>query len=234
MIDLIHEYEKSKPKQHPVGMTSTWPNGDNAQLLNSPAEWISPNSPTGTLDYESIADGTKVVITDTDHLVGIGGDRAWVWKAFTRGENLLFMDRYDDGYRLRGWDYDTNNANDVSLRLSLGFTRVYADRMDLLAMKPHGELSSTGYALANPATVGGEYLVYSPSGGPVTVDLTATAGNLSVEWFDPATGSAHSGGTAVGGVSRTFTPPFEGDSVLHLVSVEGEPTTSGATNPSLP
>ena len=232
MIDLIHEYEKSKPKQHPVGMTAAWPGGDNAQLLNSPAEWISPNSPGGSLDYPPIADGSKVVISDTDHLVGIGGNRAWAWKAFTRGENPLFMDQYDDGYRLEGGGYDMNNPNDVSLRLNLGFTRVYANRVDLLAMEPHGELSSTGYTLANPVEVGGEYLVYSPAGGPITVDLTGTPGALSVEWFDPSTGIAHTERTATGGSARTFSPPFEGDCVLRLTAMSAMPTSTTSTTQS--
>lgn len=225
MIDLIHEYEGGKPEQHPVGMTSAWPEGENSQLLDSPAEWISPNGAGKGLDYPAIADGTKVVVSDTDHLVGIGGNRAWVWKAFTRGENLLFMDQYDDGYQLDGGGYDMNNPNDVSMRLNLGFTRTYAHRMDLLTMKPHGELSSTGYALANPVEVGGEYLVYAPTGGSVTIDLTGTSGALSVEWLDPNTGVTYSGGMTAGGAPRTLSPPFQGDSVLYLVA-DGEPPTS--------
>ena len=38
-------------------------------------------------------------------------------------------------------------------------TLAYANRMDLVAMKPHGEIASSGYCLANP---GEEYLVYVP------------------------------------------------------------------------
>ena len=40
------------------------------------------------------ADGRKVILTDTDHLWGIGGDVAWVWKSFLRGLNPIFMDPY--------------------------------------------------------------------------------------------------------------------------------------------
>ena len=40
------------------------------------------------------ADGRKVILTDTDHLWGIGGDVPWVWKSFLRGLNPLFMDPY--------------------------------------------------------------------------------------------------------------------------------------------
>ena len=34
-------------------------------------------------------------MTQADHLWGIGGNRAWVWKSFTRGLNPIFMDPYD-------------------------------------------------------------------------------------------------------------------------------------------
>ena len=60
--------------------------GYNPDLFTSPAEWISPNN--GDTDYLSdppAADGTKVIIADTDHLCGVCGDKYWVWKSFTRG-----------------------------------------------------------------------------------------------------------------------------------------------------
>lgn len=226
MIDLIHQYERNRPKQHPVGITSAWPGGKNAELLASPAEWISPNSPNGSLEYPAIADGTKVVVSDTDHLVGIGGNRVWAWKAFTRGENLLFMDRYDDGFPLEDDGYDLNNPNDSSLRLNLGFIRSYADRVDLLSMEPHGELSSSGYALANLAPEETEFLVYLPLEKTVTVDLTSASGALKIEWFDPSTGSLHDGGITTGGTTRSFSSPFSEDSVLYITAVPENSTTT--------
>src|SRR5690606_29247875 len=38
LIDLIHAYESTKPKQHPVGMTVAYPNGGNGALFASNAE----------------------------------------------------------------------------------------------------------------------------------------------------------------------------------------------------
>src|SRR6266545_3599874 len=58
-------------------------------------------------------------------------------------------------------------------------TRRYAERMGLVDMVPRGDLSSTGYALANP---GVEYLVLAPGGGPFRVMLAA--GTYAVEWYD--------------------------------------------------
>ena len=98
MIDFIHAYEAGKAKQHPVGMTVAYPNGNNADLFASSAEWISPNAEGGYQDNPPVATGSKVIIVDTDHLWGVGGDRQWVWKSFTRGHNILYMDCYNETY----------------------------------------------------------------------------------------------------------------------------------------
>lgn len=98
MIDLIHEYEAGKASQHPVGMSQyQWP-GSNADLFEGPADWIAPWEELPEYPYRNdppVADGRKVVIVDTDHLWGIGGDRRWAWKSFLRGAQPSFMDGYD-------------------------------------------------------------------------------------------------------------------------------------------
>ena len=119
-------------------------------------------------------------LLDTDHIWGIGGDAAWVWKAFTRGHNPLFMDPYDSvvlgSPTIGQWE---------DIRRAMGQTRRLADRVNLAAMTPHEELASTRYCLANPGVA---YIVYLPMGGEVTVDLTGIAGTLTTEWFNPAHG----------------------------------------------
>jgi len=92
MIRFIKEYEKTKPYQHPVGMTFQYRGGTNQALFDSPADWISPNPDGGYRDDPPATDGRKVILSDTDHLWGLGGSQAWVWKSFTRGYNVLFMD----------------------------------------------------------------------------------------------------------------------------------------------
>jgi hypothetical protein len=209
MIDFIQAYERTLPKQHPVGMTVAFPKGSNDDLFESNADWISPR---GALETPDVADGRKVILLDTDHVCGICGDRKWAWKSFLRGHNPLFMDRYDDGYGLDGGGYDLNKPRDKSLRLNLGFIRRYASRIDLAAMAPRGDLASTGYALAGKE----EYLIYLPDGGEATVDLTSVAGPLRVEWFDPATGTVRGGPEAAGGARQAFAAPFRDDAVLYL------------------
>jgi len=212
MIEYVKSYEAGRPKQHPVGMSFQYPGGSNSTLFNSPADWISPNSDsrTGTYNYRDNpppGDGRKVVLSDTDHLWGNGGDRQWAWKSFLRGLNPLYMDPYDDP---PVWERLLPNIEEV--RRNLGYTRIYANKVDLAAVTPRLGLSSTGYCLANP---GSEYLVYQPDTGEFTVDLTA--GTYSYEWFNPIIGSKAGEGsfTAEGG-RKSFASPFHGDAVLYL------------------
>jgi hypothetical protein len=65
-------------------------------------------------------------------------------------------------------------------RHAMGDTRRFADRIDLLHMEPRGELSSTGYTLANP---GQEYLVLQPTATTDPLTVTLAAGAYTVEWF---------------------------------------------------
>ena len=209
MIRFIKACEKSKPHRHPVGMTFQYKGGSNKTLFDSPAEWISPNHEGGYRDDPPANNGGKVVLSDTDHLWGIGGNQAWVWKSFTRGLNPLFMDPYDGtvlGSRFDAkWDL---------IRRSLGYTLNYANRMDLKNTVPSNDLASSRYCLANP---GQEYLIYLPEGGEVIVDLTEREREFSVEWFDPSSGKAKKAKSVKGGAKRTFESPFgKTDAVLFL------------------
>jgi hypothetical protein len=211
-MGLIHDYQKTQPKQHPVGMTFQYQGGKNATLLASPADWVSPNPDAdGVYNYRNNpppADGRKVILSDTDHLWGIGGDVAWAWKSFLRGLNPLFRDPYKREILSRGsgdqWE---------PVRLALGQTRRFAERMNLAAITPHAELASTGYCLAQ---AGREYLVFQPKAGePFTVELKQ--GAYQSEWFDTAKGAAAAASriNAPGG-SQEFNAPFQGGAVLYL------------------
>ncbi|MGI9458141.1 MAG: DUF6298 domain-containing protein [Aeoliella sp.] len=207
MIRFVKTYEKAKPKQHPVGMTIQT-RGTNETLLESPADWISPYYVGEPLDDPPAADGSKVIISDTDHLWGIGGNPAWVWKSFARGLNPIFMDPYDGQVLARRFDPQWD-----PVRRAMGYTLRLARRMNLASMTPHGELASSKYCLADS---GREYLVYAPAGGEVTVDLSAAKGELNVEWFDPTHGKSIHGGKTNGGDRQQFNAPFDGHAVLYL------------------
>ena len=210
MIRHVKEYEAGKPWQHLVGMTFQYRGGRNADLFASPAAWISPNPDGGYRDAPPAADGSKVILSDTDHLWGVGGNRAWIWQTFTQGMHPVFMDPWGRGYTL----FKTMDAASLKdIRSNLGYVQRYPARMNLAAAFPHGELASSGYCLANP---GVEYLVYLPEGGEVEVDLSAAAGELSAEWFRPDRGEPVSSTGVPGAERRTFTAPFDGDAVLYL------------------
>ena len=228
MINYIKSAEATRAQQHLVGMTVEWPNGNNGELYASPADWISPN---GSIDSPVVNDGSKAVLLDTDHLCGICGDRTWVWKAFTRGHNPIFMDGYDGaGYGVGGEGFDFSNPTWVSLRANLGYTRYYAGRIDLANMTPRGDLATSGYCLAKPTPSGAAYLVYLPAGGSVQVNLSAAAGTLTVEWFRPSNGSIVQGSNTTGGATRSFQAPFSGDAVLYIYDASAAATpTSTAT-----
>jgi hypothetical protein len=226
MIQYVKDYEATRSKQHPVGMTVTWPNGSNDVLDESPADWISPNHEGGYVDAPPVSSGGRVVLSDTDHLWGIGGTRSWAWKSFTRGLNVLYMDPWESRVIPAGWNAD--------LRVNMGYIRHYAGRPNLAAMRPRPDLASTGYCLAEPGLT---YLIYLPGAEDginmrfvarffkltspwiprrVTVDLKEGDGILNVEWFRPRTGEIVRADSVRGGRTERFAAPFGGDAVLYL------------------
>ena len=117
----------------------------------------------------------------------------------------------------------------TNMRAALGQTVSYAEKINLAAMIPRGDLTSTGYALANP---GSEYIFYAPYGGSFTADLQA--GNYNFEWFSPILGSvAQTGSIMANGGIQSFAPPFSGEAVLYLKSGGGVPAAANNHNPIL-
>jgi hypothetical protein len=165
-----------------------------------------------------------VMLADTDHLWGHGGEVAWIWKSFTRGMNVLFMDPWEpipggyewwlDGDVTRnqryyyGWD---------DLRRNLGYTRRLADRLNLAACVPHGELCTSTYCLANP---GEEYVCFFPAGGMEGLDLWDAPGTFAAEWLDPATGRTTQSARIQGGTRHALSAPFDGPAVLYLKRID--------------
>ncbi len=239
MIDFAHQVERGKAKQHPVGMTHRIsPKQFNSDLFDSHADWISPAKepqdwlyPGSTFleDYQNdppAADGRKVIVNDTDHIWGHGGNPKWVWKSFTRGHNVLFMDPWWPLYiesdpKITPWTFVGGVSKDnrdypdwEPTRRALGDTRRYALQMDLARMFPRPELASSHYCLANP---GHEYLVYLPEGGSVTLNLRGGKGLFDVEWFFPRLGRTFPGAYPLqGGDYAVTAAPFTGDAVLYL------------------
>jgi hypothetical protein len=196
VIDLVKRHERAMGYDpHPIGMTMQFPvreqTGVNEPLLASRAEWISPgyddeifadgghpaapDSPQSRwLEDPPAADGRKVVISDTDHYAPGRGDALWAWKSFLRGHHPILMD-----FGLIG-GLNPPDPSFEPARNAMGDTRRFAERINLIEMEPRDDLSSTGYALANP---GQEYLVLQPSGAADSFTVLLEPGTYAAEWF---------------------------------------------------
>jgi hypothetical protein len=228
MVRYIRNYEATKVKRHPIGMTVEWPDGKNSELFASPADWISPN---GDVAARPIADGTKVIVADTDHLCGVCGDRSWVWRSVTAGENPILMDPYDRSTFVSGpADVDTNSPELVGARRNLGYAIQLSRRMDLGRALPQPTLASSGYCLADTSMPNPSYLVYLGGRQTVTVDLSGLSSTtiLKAEWLNTKTGQIVADGSATGGAPRSFTAPGADYLVLFLHSAN----LNTATEPS--
>jgi hypothetical protein len=209
-------------------MTMQFPVPDQARvndpLLNGPADWISPGFDdeifTGRWATDPpAADGAKVVISDTDHYIPGGGDALWAWKTFLRGHHPILMDFgiVDPVHPLDPSLGVPSYESFEPARLAMGDTLGFARRMGLLEMTPRGELSSTGYALANP---GREYLVLQPAGAAEPFTVALEPGPYRAEWFavDGRQRTAAGQVTAAGPEPVGFAAPFTaGPAVLSLV-----------------
>jgi hypothetical protein len=145
---------------------------------------MAPGSPPSRwLEDPPAADGRKVVISDTDHYAPGRGDALWAWKSFLRGHHPILMD-----FGLIGGlnPPDPSAGGPMSsaafepARYAMGDTLRFAQRMHLIDLEPRADLSSTGYALANP---GQEYLVLQPSGAADRFTVLLEPGTYSAEWF---------------------------------------------------
>ncbi len=233
LIRLIKQYERERQLvAHPVGMTffqlGEFGGGDNTTLFESPADWISPGGYTKYARHPPVADGRKVLILDTDHIHGIGGDREFVWESIFRGYTPIYMDPLGALHELTIGEPVLNEPIHERARVAMGEARRWAEKLDLGRVIPSGELASTGYCLADS---GREYLVYVPAGAsltqskdvrttrPVTVNLTGAVGPFTVEWIELETGTTKQDEVLIGGGERMLTVPFSGDGLLYLQKI---------------
>jgi hypothetical protein len=207
MIRFIHAYEATKPHQHPVGMTFQYQGGTNETLWKSPADWISPNPDGGYRDDPPAADGAKVILNDTDHLWGIGGNATWVWRSFLRGLHPVFMDPYHGTVLARG--FAQNEAEPI--RRAMGHVLAWSRRVDLASLVPRPDLASSKYCLAAP---GETYLALVPAGDQaVTMELSAGR-RYSPTWFNTVTGEEQDDQPLYG--PCRLESPFDVDTLLFL------------------
>lgn len=216
MIDYIRQYQSTKPKQHPIMFSTCFADPDT--IFNSNADCVSPGYEVqqgSTIIWRDNPppNASKIVINDTDHLWGCGGDPKWVWRTFLRGHNPIYMDPYY-------MDSPHCPPPVLGIRNNMGYARSYALRMNLNTAVPRGDLVNTNYCLAS---VGSAYLVWASNGGNITVNLTGAPGTFNVEWFNPANAQVSIASTVQGGAVRTFTPPFSGEAILFVTNQSSTP-----------
>ncbi len=243
MIRTVRTLEAARGEHHPIGMTASWPPDErgNRPLFTSPADWVAPrDDPEDPYKTDPPASTARArpVISDTDHLWGIGGKPDWVWKTFFRALDPLFMDPYQTAilHNLPAWA-DSGRAALAPpdpewepMRRAMGLARAVAARTDLAALRPLGALCSSGWCLAAP---GKEYLAYAPVRrgrlrrlleavlGPalhqrLRLDLSGASGTYDVEWVDPARALVFPSRPVRGGRSVVLRAPFLGPAIAHL------------------
>ena len=242
VIDTVKGHERERGYDpHLIGMTMQFPVASqtrvNQPLYDSRAEWISPgydddifadgghpmapgSPPSHWLDDPPAADGRKVVVSDTDHYAS-HADALWAWKSFVRGHHPILMD-----YGLIGGVDPADPAAGGPMsyaafepaRWAMGDTRRFADRMGLIDMEPRDDLSSTGYALANP---GREYLVLQADAADGSFTVLLEPGTYTAEWFGVKDRTTVAGEAAAveDSTATSFSRPAEltGPTVLYLL-----------------
>jgi hypothetical protein len=238
----------AKAFQHPVGIGSlNFFDQNDTTLYGSIATWVAPTLAASVFPSNvPVNNKGKVAINDSDHSLGYkaftNADgsiqdqnlRGYLWENLTNGaEGVIFMDPYEifwQGSPVR--NTCLNPSSQVctggvdtkynKFRASMGHLQSFVNNnLNLLKMTPQGGLSSTGFCLADNSATGAEYVVYAPSGGTFTVNLSATSRTLNVAWFNPLTGATTAGAAIAGGSTKSFTAPFGGDAVLYLVDAAG-------------
>jgi hypothetical protein len=240
LISLVRAHERGKRYQHPVGYATLGEKPMDSVLYDSDADWVAPwarVSPPRSCGAGKPA--CKVNVNDSDHsYFGMWNETArqnrnYAWENFTNGNQVLFMDPYLVYYPRERRNRCASPVHGIgrkpdarwdNFRDNLGYILKYARKLNLARVTPMGALCSTGHCLAQTPAAGAEYLAYAPSGGPFTVDLSATPDSrrLAVEWFNPATGETITkNAIKAGASSQPFTPPFDEDAVLYLADSRG-------------
>jgi len=118
-----------------------------------------------------------------------------------------------------GWDPNTNIvARKTSLEKIYDYvghcSRFFNNSgVNFSNMRPKGNLSSTRICMAKE---GMEYVVYAPTGGKFTVNLSAVKGQPRIRWYNPRTGKFSGQATTTAKMISSFRAPDSNDWVLHI------------------
>lgn len=99
----------------------------------------------------------------------------------------------------------------VAHQLSILYS--FFNNLPYWVMLPFDGVSKGAVALAD---IGNLYVIYTPKGGKITVNLTDAKGDLTVKWFDPRNGEFKEIGVISGKGIQEFNTPDENDWVLYI------------------
>jgi hypothetical protein len=141
----------------------------------------------------------------------VAGDRDGVrkvnWSAAITGTYVM---------HLGTWETD-RNRKPPTIEMLEDYRRLYAfmeSLNDLSTLSPKDNIvqSGTAWVLGND----NHFIAYLINGGGVTLDLSGTAGQLAVEWYNPRKGNYVADSPTAAGGNRAFTAPDNNDWVLHI------------------
>ena len=209
-VNFVRIYERSMSRyQHLIWRTPVGADvDDSVAVLGARPDLISPGarwpgfSPAGSGEMPVASDSLPSVF-DTDHIWGAGGTADSVWRAFVRGHHVAYM---DDPMNLTRGRYP--GYPNLMTRAAVGHVRLFSAGLNLAGAQPSTTAASTGYALGAPRL---GYIVYQPSNGSFTVNLSGASHSYEVVWLNVNTGQTLSQPDIAGGsAGQVFFNPFAG------------------------
>jgi hypothetical protein len=222
IMDIVRDYELTKPKQHLICVSSLAGIGGTSTLMASSADCLAPGAEDGT--NPPVLAQTKPSIWDSDHHTGPLPATSII-REFVRGHHPIFL-----GHN-RIW---LDPEEDAYHRMQ-GVLWYLAQRVNLLTMTPqNGGMSpaDTGYALVNTATPPYQAIVYQPNGGDTTISLTMPAGTYSRTWVNLTNGIVTTQSNVTNPGSTWTTPSVNADGWALLIRQTTSPaelTLTGTT-----
>ena len=214
---FVHDYEKSKPRQHLV-MPLDLPDHDYGGVSYGANPQNDHTKSWKTWDLAQLhanllaaRDLKQPLIYDTDGIESNDNpvQRRGFWTALVSGGHVNYTD-YSFQPEVGG---DERGLRRAELRRQLGHLADFTRQVRFWEMHPADLIrSGDAYALASQR----EAVLYLPQGGNVDVDLEGMPGSLRARWFNPRNGLFGESSAVTGGKTQPFTAPGLHDWVLYL------------------
>jgi hypothetical protein len=205
VCDFVHDYERSKPRQHLVMPKDLLNHGSVVQT------WDAGAVRAAMLEKRSLH---QPLIFDTDWTITQNDNevRKAMWAALLSGGHFNYMDdSLQIGSEHKG---DFQGSRRASLRRQIGCLAAFAAKARFCEMEPDEALVKEGIGFAMASSNG--LAVYLPSGGSITLDLSRLPGPWEANWLDPLAGTWGEKFAVRGGGPENFTAPNAHDWALAL------------------